>query len=198
AQRFNPRGRSAVEIFASGRRWSYKRRSWFNCGRSAFAANQHKVISMSHPIPYELKVIRGNVGKRPLHRGPQPPRSEEVPEPPGFLPERPADVWRRLAPTLHTMNLLTVLDHACFAAYCASFGRFVDCERAVEREGLTARGAAGNTVMHPLVRIAIASAGDTVRYGAEVALSPSARVRFAAGGYRGDDVPPSPLDNLLA
>jgi P27 family predicted phage terminase small subunit len=136
---------------------------------------------MSRVIPYELARLRGNPSKRRLHRGPQPARAEAVPEPPSFLCEAAKAEWRRLAPELCRLNLLTALDHAVFGAYCASFGRWMTAERMLETEGLTTRGSTGNTVAHPLVKSAIQSARDLCRYAAEFGMTPCARARMRAG-----------------
>ena len=136
---------------------------------------------MSHVVPIELARLRGNPGKRRLHRGPQPARPDAVPEPPSFLSDEAQAEWRRLAPELCRLNLLTALDHAVLGAYCASFARWVTAERMLEDEGLTTRGSTGNKVMHPLVRVATQSARDLCRYAAEFGLTPSARARMRAG-----------------
>jgi phage terminase small subunit len=68
-----------------------------------------------------LARLRGFPGKRnKLRSGPQPSRTEAVPEPLEFLSEAAKAEWRRLTPELHRLNLLTILDDAIFAAYCQS------------------------------------------------------------------------------
>jgi hypothetical protein len=52
---------------------------------------------VSRVIPYELARLRGFPGKR-KQRGPQPIRTEAVPEPLPFLGETAQAEWRRLAP----------------------------------------------------------------------------------------------------
>jgi P27 family predicted phage terminase small subunit len=90
-----------------------------------------------------------------------------------------------------------VLDHAIFGAYCASFARWMMAERALETEGLTARGSTGNTVVHPLVKIAQQSARDLCRYAAEPGLTPCGRARMRAGWPEGG-AGPGKFDGLLA
>jgi hypothetical protein len=43
------------------------------------------------PVPFPLKVLRGNPGKRPLPNEPQPARPPTCPEPPAFLAGYAAD-----------------------------------------------------------------------------------------------------------
>jgi hypothetical protein len=47
-------------------------------------------------IPIELQRLRGNPSKRKLHAGPQPPQTEEPPEPLAFLNEGAQAEWRRV------------------------------------------------------------------------------------------------------
>jgi P27 family predicted phage terminase small subunit len=150
----------------------------------------------SRVIPYEIAVLRGNPGRRKLHPGPQPSRTETAPEPLPFLCEAAQAEWRRLAPELHRLNLLTLLDHAVFGAYCASVARWMTAERLLETEGLTARGSTGNTVVHPLFKIATQSARDLCRFAAEFGLSPCGRAKMRAGW----EPPPTPnkFDGFLA
>jgi P27 family predicted phage terminase small subunit len=148
-------------------------------------------------IPIELQRLRGNPSRRPLRSGPQPARTEEQPEPLSFLSEDAKGEWRRLAPELHRLGLLTVLDHTAFGAYCMSFARWVAADRQLESEGLLATGSMGNVVAHPLFKIAVQSARDMIRIGSEFGLTPCGRTRLAAGGYTSPD-PPSKFGDLLA
>ena len=59
------------------------------------------------PVPFPLKVLRGNPGKRPMKREPQPEQHADVPEPPAFITGYAADEWWRSAPELHRLGLLT-------------------------------------------------------------------------------------------
>src|SRR5262245_36689271 len=81
---------------------------------------------MRPPVPFELKALGGNPGKRPLHPGPQPTQTDEPPEPLPFLSETAKAEWRRVAPELHRLGLLTILDHVIFGTYCAAYGRWAD------------------------------------------------------------------------
>ena len=150
---------------------------------------------MSRVIPYELAALRGNPGKRRLRPGPQPVQPQAAPEPLPFLSEAAKAEWRRLAPELHRLRLLTPLDQAVFGAYCASFGRWVEAEHLLGTEGLLAKGSTGNIVAHPLTKIATQSARDLCRYASEFGLTPCARARMRAGYDDGGG--PGKFDGLL-
>jgi P27 family predicted phage terminase small subunit len=152
---------------------------------------------VSHVVPYELARLRGHPGKRnKLRPGPQPARTEEVPEPLDFLCEAGKAEWRRVAPELCRLGLLTVLDRPVFAVYCSSYGRWATAERLLATEGLLAKGSTGNTVVHPLTKIATQAARDVCRYAAEFGMTPCARARMRAGWPVGDRGP-GKFDGLL-
>jgi phage terminase small subunit len=76
------------------------------------------------PVPFPLKVLRGNPGKRPMRPEPQPEIAADVPEPPSFITGYAADEWWKTAPELHRLGLLTRIDVPALAAYCHAFGQW--------------------------------------------------------------------------
>ena len=62
------------------------------------------------PVPFPLKVLRGNPGKRPMKFEPRPEQHADVPEPPAFITGYAADEWWRTAPELHRLGLLIRID----------------------------------------------------------------------------------------
>jgi hypothetical protein len=50
-----------------------------------------------------------------------------------------------------------------FGVYCSFAARWIEAERQLEAEGLLARGSTGNTIAHPLFKIAIQSAREMIR-----------------------------------
>ena len=136
------------------------------------------------PVSNFLKVVRGNPAKRALGSEPQPQRLEQAPEPPAFLiPEAKAE-WRRIAPELVELGLLTSLDLQPFAAYCQACGRAEQAERIFAETGgaLTIRGARGGEIVNPLLRIARDAANEALRLGAEFGCTPASRSRLRGTG----------------
>jgi hypothetical protein len=74
--------------------------------------------------------------------------------------------WQHIAPGLHRLNLLTVLDVGPLAAYCCAAAQLRQQQGAIERmakqdrrgHALTIEANAGNLVTIPLLRIASAMA----------------------------------------
>lgn len=68
------------------------------------------------PKPTALKLLQGNPGKRPLNdREPHPAAGCK---PPKWLPADVLAEWRRLAPALEDLGLLTEVDGEAFATLC--------------------------------------------------------------------------------
>jgi P27 family predicted phage terminase small subunit len=135
------------------------------------------------PTPVRLKVLLGNPGKRPIRPEPQPLAFEAPPEPPGYLLPEAAAEWRRLAPELLRLGLLTPVDIATFAACCEATGRWVQAVRLLAESGgaLTVRGYRGRMVTNPLVRMIGDAAADVLRCATEFGMTPSSRARVGAG-----------------
>src|SRR5258707_15348900 len=99
------------------------------------------------PQPINLRVLRGNPGKRAFRRGLEPERPAEPPEALAFLVGHACDEWYRIAGGLHQLGLLTALDVMPLAAYCQAYATW----RAAEE--LLAQMAARDPVTSgPLVK----------------------------------------------
>lgn len=155
------------------------------------------------PVPFPLKVLRGNPGRRPLKPEPQPTIPKTCPEPPAFITGYAADEWWRTAPELHVLGLLTRIDVPALAAYCYAYGQW---RLAVETQtrmaandpitgGQLIKTKYGDAVQNPLVSIARKHAADMVRYAGEFGLTALARSRIAGG--INTPQPPGKFDGLL-
>jgi P27 family predicted phage terminase small subunit len=133
-------------------------------------------------------MLRGNPGKRKLHREPQPERGEQCPQAPEFLGPAAIEEWGRVAPELWRLGLLTVVDVGPLAAYCAAFSHWRLCEELIAREpddgGLIMHTAEGKPKPHPLIKPAAAAAATMMRIAAEFGMSPTSRSRVTAQSPR--------------
>jgi P27 family predicted phage terminase small subunit len=154
------------------------------------------------PVPFPLKVLRGNPGKRPMKPELQPEQLQDVPDPPPFITGFAADEWWRTAPELHRLGLLTRIDVPALAAYCHAFGQWRMAVESLAKmqandpimNGMIIKTKYGDAAMNPLVSIARKHAGDVIRYASEFGLTPVARTRLAAGFGPSS---PSKFDGLL-
>jgi P27 family predicted phage terminase small subunit len=130
------------------------------------------------PKPTALKLIEGNPGKRPIHG------SES--RPPGTQPTCPAHLsptakaeWKRLAQSLNRIGLLTQADRAALAAYCQSYGRWVEAERKLAETPPLLKTPAGYVQPSPWLGIANKQLELMAKFMAELGLTPSSRSRLA-------------------
>jgi P27 family predicted phage terminase small subunit len=128
----------------------------------------------------------------------------DVPEPQPFIAGYAADEWRRTAPELHRLGLLTRIDVPALAAYCHAFGQWQMAAESLAKmqandpimNGMIIKTKYGDAAMNPLVTIVRKHAADVVRFAGEFGLTAAARARLAAGGYTPPS-PPSKFDGLL-
>jgi P27 family predicted phage terminase small subunit len=140
------------------------------------------------PQPPHLTVIRGNPGKRAIRQELAPAIPEFPPDPPEWLTGAAADEWRRIAPELHRLGLLTVLDVMPFAAYCTSLALWREAERLLT----STDGSLADSPRARLVRIARGAMADAMKFGAMFGIGPPWRVRLTSTRPR------SKFDGLLA
>lgn len=96
------------------------------------------------PKPTALKKLEGDRGKgrRPLNeREPIPPKGG-VKCPAWLLPEAKKE-WKRLAPALEAMGVLTMADTAAFASYCQAYARWREAEDVISQHGPVFRTPSG-------------------------------------------------------
>jgi P27 family predicted phage terminase small subunit len=140
------------------------------------------------PTPIELKLLRGNPGRRPVPSTLRVLPPPEPPSPPDHLSEYALEEWRRVAPELHACRLLTPLDLMPFAAYCEAFSVWRTALDVIETmaandpltHGLMVKTPDGASIS-PVVRIARQAAREMLRFAEEFGMTPSARARIAAG-----------------
>lgn len=147
------------------------------------------------PKPTNLKLLAGNPGKRPINKNePKPPPI--APKCPGWLNKEGKKEWKRIAPLLERLGLLTEADMANLAAYCRTYAEMVEAEQFLEKHGLTyqipKRDEEGKVVglyvqQWPQVSIVRRCQEEIRAYSALFGLSPSDRSRMSLPTERDDD-----------
>ncbi|MEE8551357.1 MAG: phage terminase small subunit P27 family, partial [Gemmatimonadota bacterium] len=102
--------------------------------------------------PY-LKALEGNPGKRPLKVNNAKARSA-APDCPDWLSAEAKAEWKRLAPELERLGLLTLLDRAAFSGYCQSYAHWVQAQRVLREHGTRYVTGSGRVRERPEVAIA--------------------------------------------
>ena len=149
------------------------------------------------PKPTHLKLLEGNLGKRPLNtREPQPQKI--APRCPEWLTGEGRAAWRRLTALLKGMGLLTVADADAMAAYCLTYARWREAEEFLSAHGLVfpLRDEQGRVrCMQPFPQVSIARNALLLlkAYQQEFGLTPSSRSRIelpSRAEDRADWLPP--------
>ena len=133
------------------------------------------------PKPTALKRSNGNPGKRALnHAEPIPP--EGLPDCPDHLSTCARAEWHRLAAVLHGMGIFTTVDRAALAAYCQTYGRWVEAEEKLAETPTLFKTPSGYVQQSPWLTVANKKLELTGRYMTELGLTPAARTRLVATG----------------
>jgi len=138
------------------------------------------------PKPTKLKILEGNPGKRPLNENEPIPQSIASECPDWLLAEAKKE-WKRLAPELEKLGLLTSIDRAAFAGYCQSYAKWKKAEKFLKKHGMTIKipqkDEYGNVVSiqvkkFPEVSIANECLKQIRSFASEFGLTPSSRGRI--------------------
>lgn len=86
------------------------------------------------PKPTRLKVLTGNPGKRPLNDS-EPQPDPTPPRCPSWLSRQAKAQWKKLAPELTRLGLLTSVDEGALAGYCSALAELRHAEQTLQREG---------------------------------------------------------------
>ncbi len=134
------------------------------------------MIGGRRPTPTAIRRANGNPGRRAWnHNEPVPP--DALPRCPAFLSPVAQKEWRRLANTLHKMGVLTVVDRAALAAYCAAYGRWVEAEEKLKETPTLFKTPAGYVQQSPWLGIANKQLELMGRYMVELGITPASRSR---------------------
>ncbi len=132
------------------------------------------------PKPTSLKLLQGNPGKRPLPANePKPPTGKAIA--PRWLCGKGKAAWRRLAPMLSGMRVLSKADAEKLALGCDALGEYLELRETIQELGhiYETVTVTGSTVIRP--RPEVAMAADAWKRASailsEFGLSPSARAR---------------------
>lgn len=132
------------------------------------------------PNPTQLKVLSGNPGKRPIRTDEPKPVAASVDPPPHLNGEALAE-WKRLAPELSRLGLLTVADRPFLVVFVEAWAAYRVAAGILAEQGPLVKSARddGQYVKNPAAQVARDQADIMLRYGSRFGLSPADRVRLA-------------------
>jgi P27 family predicted phage terminase small subunit len=127
--------------------------------------------------PTALRILQGNPGKRPLNKcEPQPAQASG--RMPADLPKEARPYWRKLAPKLRRVGLLTELDVPALADLCLCLARARQAEDLVTSKGVLVAGDRG-MVKNPAIQVARDYRAAAARLMARFGMTPSDRSGLA-------------------
>lgn len=126
-------------------------------------------------------MIRDNPGKRALNTSEPRPEPATI-DPPAVLKGEALEEWKRRAPQLLAVGVLTEVDVPAFLGYCRSWGRYVDAEAKLETTGEVVKSPTGYPIPNPYRAIANKALQQCQQFWAEFGMMPSSRSRV--GGVK--------------
>ncbi len=145
------------------------------------------------PTPTAIKKARGNPGRRPINKREPKPR-RKLPRAPFILSDVAREHWRKLAPILYDMGVLTVADLDMLAAYCEAYARRQHALEMVAKSEQVIKTASGNLIQNPFLGIANHAMDQMLKIAAEFGMTPSSRSRLVSGAAQSAD----PFEAYLA
>ena len=130
------------------------------------------------PKPAALHVVQGTF--RGDRHNPNEPRPKPGrPSCPRWLMDEAKKEWKRIAPELEALGMLTQLDRASLATYCQAWARFVEAEEQVERYGSVIAAKNSDYIsVSPWETLRRSNAATVRAFASEFGLTPSARTRI--------------------
>ena len=133
--------------------------------------------------PAELEALHGNPGHRRINKKIQ-FEQQEIPKAPAWLDAVAKKEWKRLAPKLFSVGILTDADVAAFAAYCDSYSQLVAASKAIQASApdkrtppeLTFETDKGFRQQVPEIGIANNAKKQMLLFAREFGLTPSSRL----------------------
>lgn len=140
------------------------------------------------PKPSALRELAGNVGHRPINKNE--PKFSGTPTCPRHLDDEAKKEWKRISKELTSMGLLTSVDRAALAAYCAAYSRWASAEEQIQKFGLVIKSPkSGYPVPNPYVGIANTALDLMRKFASEFGMTPASRTRLSVEPPKGSQDP---------
>lgn len=137
-------------------------------------------------VPTELKLIRGNPGRRKIKPGPEPTKA--TPEKPDWLTGEASDEWDRVVSELDRLKMLALVDRTALVGHCEAASQLRAATEDIAERGITllvlerefddGTKLYAKVAKNPSVTVAQAAMSQIRGFCAEFGLSPSARARM--------------------
>lgn len=129
------------------------------------------------PKPTRLKVLEGTFRKDKAPKNEPSPRPV-APKKPSWLTGAGGRLWKKLAPKLLELGLLTEIDGEALAALCLHYHLMTEAAKSIKKEGITTIDERGLPRKHPLLQVLRDNSTAMKGYLLQFGLTPSARSKI--------------------
>lgn len=123
--------------------------------------------------PTKTKQLEGTYRKDRSVNEPEP--APCIPIPPDCLDDIAIAEWRRIAPQLYELGLLSEIDMAALAGYCQSFSLWNRESKLLKEESAVAVMESGNVVQNPRIGVVNRALDQMRKFLVEFGMTPSSR-----------------------
>lgn len=139
------------------------------------------------PTPTQLRLVRGNPGKRALPKDePKPPAPKRI-TPPSHLSPAAKKEYRRIGAKLAEVGVLGETDLRALELYSETYAQWVEATQRVAAVGMVIKTPSGFPIMNPYLVVANGASKRMQSLLAEFGMTPSSRTRLGIN----DRVPPA-------
>lgn len=128
------------------------------------------------PTPTNLKVLRGNPGKRKLSTT-EPDPTPAIPSCPAHLSKEARREWKRISKELLANGIVSKLDRACLAGYCDAYATWAEASKQLQEFGTVFKAPSGYPMASPYLAIRNTALDQMRAFLTEFGMSPASRSR---------------------
>ncbi len=140
------------------------------------------------PKPTAMRLLEGNPSKRKIRNTgePMPPVPATVPNPPTRLLPDAKKEWRKLAPALIALGVLTEVDMTAFAELCQNYAYYLAVDKEITAQGTQTvyamqKTPSGYIQQHPILSLRRQYYDQWRRGLQDFGLTPASRAHIVAG-----------------
>jgi P27 family predicted phage terminase small subunit len=131
------------------------------------------------PKPTRLKALSGTL-RNDRTNALEPDVTAAIPTCPRDLSAVAKREWKRIAPVLADMGLLSTIDRAALAGYCQAWATWIEAQKSLQKHGVIIKSPNGYFMPSPFMAVANKAFEQMRLMLAEFGMSPSSRARVHA------------------
>lgn len=156
------------------------------------------------PKPTVLKLLEGNPGHQKINRQePMPPKPRKCPSAPKDLPPLAKKEYKRLAPKMYDIGLLTEADLPAFVELCRIYAYYREIDQVINSDGIEGNwqvqtAESGYSQKHPYLTIRREYYELWTKGLAQFGMTPASRTRLMVDNPKGAKAEDDPMAAVLA